>query len=236
MQDILRSFKWTRDNKRWEDKRKEKLTRGFHGPTKLGVEEMANYKCSTASCQCKLKLARFKGGIIVYENCDTSTNEPFKHTGHNLRPDEQKQFREGKTSKPTNPNAKSKYDDLSLTTYQKEFIATKCDMLVASGKFYDIALAMVKDKTVACSPGQTDDLNKFADRIRYYVSRERKKGVEYKDEFSGESLENIFDSLKQDNRTGTSTIVALSRYVRSDTHHLGCLFRPTNNWYSIRRK
>lgn len=166
-----------------KDQSREKMTRGFKGPSNRGVEELVHYKCGAAACRCEMKIARYddvNGGshILCYELVDEGTGQPFEHSNHDMSREQQKQYRKpNKQSKSNVETAKSKYTGMTMTQAQMEFVAKFGMGDVAIGDYMAVATAM--KETCLLTTEQVQDLDGLASRIEKYVERRKLKEDPY---------------------------------------------------------
>ena len=163
-----------------DKKSNEKKTRGFNGPKNKGVELLVDYVCVTANCPCKMKIARFDNNndeshILCYELLNPTTGIPFEHYGHDTPKEEQKKFRNpNKVGKNATQSNKPKYDEIGLTDAQKTYIAKFGAGHVSTNCWNALARRMIRDQSIITHPAQEAHVNTFADRIKAYVTREKR--------------------------------------------------------------
>ena len=162
---------------------KREITRGINGKM-LGVEEVTRYYCKAPDCKCMMVIARILGGLLAYEKIDKEKNVPYQHTGHDI------------------VKESLKTDQHSLTVAQKVYITTVGAMLLQKNGWIMMADAMISDPFVFVRDCQSQEIQTFADRIHFYVARERKKGyMQFVDKtMSGTQIQGIFNHLQSTNR------------------------------------
>ena len=187
---------------------RSKKVNGFNGPKKCGVEELIHYECRTAGCKCEMKTARFdsvgsnNSYILCYESMDHETGQLFEHSGHDISKEEQKKLR-----KPNKGGAgaiagtaKPKYDGLSLTDAQCDFIKEFGMGQVSKNSWGPLAKEMIRRGKA--NDEQVEDPEAFASRIKLYVGRRKARGDPFfvsqwgKESMSGGECKDILDALK----------------------------------------
>jgi len=205
---ILKGDLWAVKVNRCEDISSEEQTRtrGFDGKKNAGVEELLRYYCLAKGCQCIVLIARIAGGLLAYERVDKETRLPYRHSGHDV----------------LHPSLKS--DNYSLTHAQKIYIMNDGAVLLHRCEWLAIAEAMISDPFVYVDNQQCSSKHKFADRIRYYANRQKRKGaVEAVDkQMKGNHIQGILDHLK---RTERSNIPDDHTIPFTKTNHFNYLWK-----------
>lgn len=197
------TYAWNTYRTKHAQKSRTEMVRGFDGPSNKGVEHLFDFVCPCRKCYVEMKIARVNGHILSYEKVDEKTGRPFQHSDHNVTNEEQKQMRRKNKvgGKATIPSAKSKRDDLSLTPAQHNFIREFGMGLVSEGSWKAIAEAMKASPKCSLTQAQENDIDGLAQRIKWYVARQRAKGDRFfvsqwgKQVMTGNQCKDILDAL-----------------------------------------
>ena len=122
-----------------------KMKSGHH------VENLQNFSCDAVSCQVYVKVARVKGGLLVYKKVDPSTGLPYNHTNHSARPD----------------LADLNNSEFTLSVQQKEEVLKHHDKMSVAAIVHDI----IQDIDTTVSKEQKDNVPKFKKVVQDFISR-----------------------------------------------------------------
>jgi len=194
---------------RLEEETRTTMVRGFNGTSNYGVEELFHRYCETAGCKCEMKTARFDSKhcnsyILCYELLDKETDQPFVHSNHAIRKEEQKQFRPANKvgGNATTERTKSKYDGLTLSNAQQDYIKKFGMGEVGKGDWKALAEAMARSSQVELTEEQENDIDGFAGRIRNFVKYRKSRGDRFfvsqwgQQKMSGNDCKAVLDALK----------------------------------------
>ena len=221
IQSLKGSHPWIIRSRRHAETSNNKMTNGFHGKKKKGVEELLDFECSCVLCPCKLRIARADGHILCYEFVDKESGQSLEHIRHDdVSRIDQKQYRrqnqfggkakkeeEAKTEEGEEGDAKKeqpkpKFDSLSLLPSHHEFIRKFGMGLVAQRDWKSVAEAMKTSSECSLSKEQEDNIDDLSDRIKWYVKRQKGKGDPFftngwgKTPMSGNDVKACLDALK----------------------------------------
>jgi hypothetical protein len=152
-------------------------------PRKSVVEFLVRYACKgrhtnkKSGCQCMLYIARKAGAILAFVKVD-ERGEPVRHSDHDFFPIE----RTKRIQSDVEAGKRAKFDELSLSCAQKEFVLNHLIGSNSSGNWHIIAEDMIAAKSsrnLRLTQAQENDPSKFANRIRLFWRNELKDCCAY---------------------------------------------------------